>query len=372
MSQPTKPFVLHVDDVPDELRSWALEVTEQGQLDIEVCHPDDVTLEHLRRASLVLVDFKLSQWPGRANAGPIACQPANGLALLSVLQEHALVVDAAKPRAFALYTSVIGDVARGLPHLPQLVARANNLEWVFEKTSPNRSVQDIGRSVGELASAIAHLPPKWPGAADEAARVLQGWLGLSTGAPWFDAAWESVQQCRPPIHNFAEHTLGVGTLRWALHKILPYPTFLLDDAHVAARLRVSLESFTVAADSAPFQRLFGSSRYDGQLKSIQGRRWWRSGIEQAVFNLTEDMPGNLAVLHQQLGAKVSGLSFQEKGRLFATLDGEFRTKTRLAHESESVVEVRPDDWPLFADEAWALEADMNDAPSLQATRTVGR
>lgn len=265
---------------------------------------------------------------------------------------------------------MIGDVARGLPHRPHLVARAHNLEWLFEKTSPANSVQAIARCVAELASAVAGLPPKWPTSADEAGIALQTWLQLPKATLWSETAWEGIIQCRPPIHNFAEHTLGVGVLRWALHKILPYPTFLLDDAHLAARLRVTVGSLGSEAMSAEFQALFGAYEYQGQLKSIQGRRWWRAGVEHAIFNLTENTPGSISVLRAQLQERVPKLVFQEKGRLFPVLDGNFQTKAVLAHEADGIAEVRPDDWPTFADEAWALESDIENEPMLKATRVA--
>lgn len=370
MTPTKKPFVLHVDDFPDELGSWTSTVASQGLLDLEVCRPDEVTEAQLLKASLVLVDFKLDEWPERANTASLALRPVNGLALLSVLQEAALTLDPKKSRAFALFTSVIADVARGLPHRPHLVARAHNLEWLFQKSSPVNSVESIASFAAELALAVAALPPKWPNEADEAASALQTWLDMPKDTLWGDTAWEGIVQCRPPIHNFAEHTLGVGVLRWALHKILPYPTFLLDDAHLAARLRVTVESLVSEAASQGFQALFGAFQYQGQLKSIQGRRWWRAGIEHAIFNLTENTPGSLSALHAQLETHVPGLKIQSKGRVFAVLDGNFQTKPTLAHETEGVAQVRPDDWPTFADEAWALESDIEEDPTLKATRVA--
>lgn len=360
-----KPFVLHVDDEPDDLRLWSEEVRAQDRINLQVLHPQEVDEASLRRAALVLVDFKIDHWPERAKSSALALKPTNGLAVLASLQETAFELDATRARAFALYTAVIQDVARELVHQPHIVARAHNLEWVFEKNKEG-SARERAARVAELADSVAALPKHWPGGVPSAANAaLHEWLGLSSSVPWSDAATRSVRGCRPPIHEFAEHTLGVGVVRWILHKIIPYPTFLLDDAHLAARLRVSFQSLREAADSEEFCRLFGEVQYQGQLATFAGRRWWRAGVEHALFEIAADSPGDVRTLHKELRERVSGLEYQSASRLFAVIGSQFKTKDVLATE-DSVVEVRPDDWPPFADEAWALRGDLEDAPELKA------
>lgn len=366
MTASTKAFVLHVDDEPDDLKPWRDEVTSQGKIDIEVCHPQDITEASLKKASLVLVDFKIERWTERANAPALALRPPNGLAVLTTLQEKAHELDPRRARAYTLFTAVIQDVARELVHQPHIVARAHNLEWIFEKNGAANPIVERARRVGELASAVESLPQVWPGyAGASATEALHAWLALPEGAPWLEAATREIRRCRPPIHEFAEHTQGIGVVRWALHKILPYPTFLLDEAHLAARLRVSLESLRATAEAPEFKAFFGAALYQGQLSSFLGRRWWRAGIENAIFEATAESPGDLGVLHEVLESKVSAIETQRAPRLFPVLGRQFKTKDDLATE-DAVVEVRPDDWPPFADEAWALRADLEDVPELKA------
>ena len=358
MTKSAMPFVLHVDDEPDLLKPWKDEVTSQGSIEIEVCHPQDITEASLRKASLLLVDFKIDHWTERANAPALALRPPNGLAVLATLQEKAHELDPKKARAYALYTAVIQDVARELVHQPHIVARAHNLEWIFEKNGAENPIVERARRVAELAAAVESLPQDWPGeAAASATEALHKWLALPKEVPWGEAATREIRRCRPPIHEFAEHTHGIGVVRWALHKILPYPTFLLDDAHLAARLRVSLKSLRAVAESPGFKALFGNAPYEGPLSSFLGRRWWRAGVEHVIFEATADSPGDLSVLHKALTEKVAGIEQQEAPRLFPVLGKQFKTKDDLATE-DIVVEVRPDDWPPFADEAWALRADL--------------
>lgn len=366
MTASNKPFVLHVDDEPDDLKPWRDEVTSQGKIEIEVCHPQDITEANLKRASVVLVDFKIEKWTERANAPALALRPPNGLAVLATLQEKAHELDPTRARAYALYTAVIQDVARELVHQPHIVARAHNLEWVFEKNGAENPISERARRVGELAGAVESLPQDWPGdAAASATEALHAWLALAKNAPWVDAATREIRRCRPPIHEFAEHTHGIGVVRWALHKILPYPTFLLDEAHLAARLRVSLDSLRAAAESTDFNAFFGTALYSGQLASFLGRRWWRAGVEHAIFEATADTPGDLSALQEVLKKKVPAIEAEQAPRLFPVLGQQFRTKDLLATE-DAVVEVRPDDWPPFADEAWALRSDLEDVPELKA------
>jgi hypothetical protein len=362
-----RPFVLHVDDQPNDLGAWQEEVDKGTNIELVVIHPDEVTSENLRYASLVLVDFKIEQWPARESAGSLTLQPENGLALLAILQEAALKLARDQPRAFALYTAVIQEVARGLPHQPHIISRAHNLEWIFEKNGgQGNTLAERARKVAALAAAVRALPTPWPGdSPDEAIGALSEWLGLHSGVTWHDAAWRAIRLCRPPLHEFAEYTQGIGVLRWALHRILPYPTFLLDEAHLAARLRVTLESLRSGLDRDSLGGLFSEAEYRGQLQSFLGRRWWRAGIEAKLFELTADAPGDLATLQAALREKVPTLETVPQPRLFPVLDEQFRLKDRLAKQDE-VVEIVPDDWPPFADEAWALREDLKDFPELKA------
>lgn len=359
-----KPFVLHVDDEPDDLRPWVAEVQRQERIDIRVYHPQDITAGELEKASLVLVDFKIEKWTERDSAPALALRPPNGLAVLATLQEKANEFEPKHAQAYALYTAVIGDIARELVHQPHIIARAHNLEWIFEKNGLDQPILARAQRVADLAEAVQALPQVWPSDATGATKALHEWLSLDTTVPWSEAAAREVRRCRPPIHEFAEHTHGLGVVRWALHKILPYPAFLIDDAHFAARLRVSLPSLKATADSAEFRQLFGAAAYKGQLANFIGRRWWRAGVENAIFEATADSPGDLDVLREAL-TRIPNIVVEKSPRLFVVLGAQFKTKDSLATE-ENVVEVRPDDWPPFADEAWSLRADLDDVPELKA------
>ncbi|MBY8853834.1 hypothetical protein K7G98_38645, partial [Saccharothrix sp. MB29] len=80
-----------------------------------------------------------------------------------------------------------------------------------------------------LAKAVADLPDSWTG---DSLAVMATWLKLPDSEWRDDALWQ-IEQCRPPRHAVAERTAGTAWLKWFLHRILPYPTFLLNEAQVA-------------------------------------------------------------------------------------------------------------------------------------------
>jgi hypothetical protein len=312
----------------------------------------------------VLVDVKLESWKARNDLKTLSLKPANGLALLAVLQEHAYELSKDTARAFALYTAVVKEVARGLVPRAHIVARAHNLEWVFDKSDATAARV---AQVTQLAAAVASLPNPWPGhSLENSEHALDQWLALPRDATWRASAWRSVLRCRPPMHEFAEHTHGIGVLRWMLHRILPYPCFLLDDVHLAARLRVQVASLRRQLDNdTELRRLLEPARYTGQLNEFIGRRWWRSAVESFVFDLAKDDPANPELLHRKLKTAAPQLDLFEGAVAFAVIDPEFRPKDTLVGPND-VVEVLPDDWPPFADSAWAHRSDVADAPDFKA------
>ncbi|NJL27305.1 MAG: hypothetical protein HC897_05130 [Thermoanaerobaculia bacterium] len=364
------PFILHVDDQPDTLRAWQEQAKRTKKVRLEVKHPQDVLDEDVLNATVILVDVKLDQWQERDSVKVIGLKPTNGLALLTILQERALELTPDQPRAFALYTGALDEVARGLVPRPHIIARAHNLEWVFDKNDgDDRARLD---QLAQLAGAVLALPNPWPQESPEGARkALSKWLSLPTDDTGYDWLWQSVLECRPPLHEFAWHTHGIGVLRWMLHKILPYPCFLLDDAHLAARLRVQPVSLQHELETnRKLAKLLKPALYSGQLSGLLGRRWWRSVVESIVFNLNPLEPGNLELLHGRLKAAAPNLALFEGSFAFPVLDAQYRLKSVLAGEGD-VIEVVPDDWPPFANTAWALRSDVASEPKLQAIVVPG-
>ena len=191
----------------------------------------------------------------------------------------------------------------------------------------------------------------------------RGWVCRRTGQ---DAAFRDVLRCRPPIHGYAENSRdGLSLLRWILHRILPYPTFLYDDRHLAARIRVEVSSLRRALDSsARLRELFSPAQYTGGGSGILGRRWWRAGIEAIIFGANSDDPSNITTLHVFLTSLASDLIAESDDVLPVLTSGMLDSDDLV--RAKDVTEVAPDDWPPFADSAWIRRSDVAEDPMLRA------
>src|SRR5574340_866372 len=165
----SKPCILIVDDVLGEADA-------KRQLFFGVAAalartPDDVTQSDLHRADLALVDFVLEEWEANPSL-PIAEHPKDGVALAAVFRSH---TNGEPPTAFALHSGRLDGLSGGLPpgsHL-HVIARANNVEWVFSKNDRD-NVVPMKRQVLSLARALRRLPSRWPtGQPKQMRRILE-------------------------------------------------------------------------------------------------------------------------------------------------------------------------------------------------------
>jgi len=360
----TKPTILFVDD-----KLAAISSRKQAfgmKAEVIALTPADVTAAHLERASVVLVDYLLTDWTESLEAGPISNKPMNGLALAATLMSHCDRVW--PPTAFALHSAELETLSSGLPARASahIIARENNLEWVFSKTHA-QNARPLEDQVLALAEAVAILPAKWP-TANAVWATVDGILGLRASATWSPVARRLVASCRPPLHGLdgSSHH-GLTFLRWLAHQILPYPTFLWDDIYLAARLRVTPNSLTKAIASDP--KLVAKLKpylYTGALSALLGRRWWRSGIEhflwkRSAHSMNEEQRQMLA---QDLSDQLVPLNLSEP---VVVLGNDLRPKETLVAIKDAV-EVRPDYWPAFADTAWADSRSIEDKPLLDSVR----
>src|SRR5687768_4037995 len=106
MGKANRASVLVLDD-QQEGGALALLLKNKG-VATTVLHPEQVSIEDLDEADLVLVDFQLEHWPERAvNASPISRRPRDGLALAALLRRHVHDREKASPTAFAILTGKI-------------------------------------------------------------------------------------------------------------------------------------------------------------------------------------------------------------------------------------------------------------------------
>jgi hypothetical protein len=296
----------------------------------------------------------LKDWPGRDRLPP-AARVFDGIALAGVIRAAARNAELSRP-IIALNTGHAGDFS----DLPQeirehAIARAHNLEWVFLKHG-SRSKKSTADRILELADAQARLPEHW-----DARNGEQALLAILGGR---SEELGDVLDAWPPVREIGRDTGGVAILRWLLHRILPYPCFLIDETYAAARLGVTVDSFRAAVDAGtPFADAFAACRYGGILCRFDGPRWWRSRVETALWDVSASRVGPAAF---------NDLNELACGQLepIATPNGVVVLGSDYVPHQEPIspreaVRIHLDDWPPYAEDAWASREDVLDDPDLR-------
>lgn len=359
MSATKSPIILVVDD---ELRAAkGLKKRIGNNAEVLTRTPEEVTRADLRQADLILVDFELHE---ETDEVPIT-QPPNGLALSTVLREQIREMDPRKVAGVALYTGQLQQISGTIPDEVRgfVVARLTNLEWVFEKKANDTEITAVS-----LAEAIKRLPRSWPEDSNEAARQLHRFLGLSRSAPFLAAAEEDIATCHPPVHELSNASHALAVVRWLAQRILPYPAFLMNRMALAARLRLTPRrlDLLLASESRLVDALAGVA-YSGALSDLYGLHWWRAGIDELIFEWSEGT-GEVDVLQTSIQNLVGKeLSFIDS-EVVPVIDSSYRAD-RLA-PIDSALPIRPDDWPVFADDAWAERGEIEGDPRLKGLLTV--
>ena len=363
----TKPFVLLVDDDPSQ-EAFALLLSQQG---VEAKHvlPDEVSTEDLTRANLVLIDEFIETWPGRDKVKDnLGLFVRDGIALAGVLRSalegrgpSSENPPIPKNTALVLRTGHLNVLAAGTPGFvrPMAIASRHDLEWVSEKREISAS------TVASLARATAALPADWSNPSDPAAQIE--WLGLAE-KPWLDQALAQIEICRPPWSVLAATSAGRRWLAWFLQRILPFPTFLVDDLRAASYL--GLKPSALDALAGGNSRLAGpikAALYTGQLAEFSGRRWWRAGIaavkglalEAADGRNADDIARAIVTIH---GSELEQLALSQP---VFQIDADYRVVAEALEVSDAV-RLQPDDWPSYADDPWYETALAGNEPSLDA------
>ena len=356
-----RPGILVVDDEADDLR-YALELILGGAANVKVLHPSHVEREDLEDAHLVLMDYRLDHWPEREAQSP-AFEVRTGLGLAAVLREVADRQTPDRLTAVALHTGHLSEVGRTIrpPHSGHVVARLNNLEWVFEKSEANPYKRAV-----QLAMATQRLQGDWPAESSASEARAREFLDLDDEAEWAGRAWREVRECQPPLYELAGGSHGVLFLRWLLHQIIPYPCFLWDIDWVAARLRIPEEDLRrLMMSDSDLARDLRRLKYTGILAGFLGDRWWRTAIEDYAWELAGGSSGEPAEFRRRLRARAGEpLELVLPRDPVVCLDREFRP--RGVASPEDAVRVRPDYWPSFADPAWMDVETVRGDPELSA------
>jgi hypothetical protein len=351
--------VLFVEDDEAELRPLCDHIRQESDAVAEILAPEEVELADLEKADLVVVDYNLGDWMGSVSELPLSARPPNGVAVASVLREQVAGVKAFPPTGFALITGKSHEISR-LPseQRAHVISRLSNLEWFFEK----QAGVAISLPIISLAKAVKAIPKDIRELGQ--IELLAAFLGVRSDDILLERYSDAVHRCRPPIHNLGEQSHGIAIIRWLLHRILPHASFLIDRLHLAARLGIRPASLDVAQDKeARLVKALGPYEYIGPLADFDGKRWWAEGIEQWLWEITNQNSDDLEAVHTALSSRGIDLERVALRRPVVTIDADFRPEADFA-DFESVVAVSLDDWPSYAQPAYMRKELVREHPNL--------
>lgn len=365
MTKNANPTVVFIDDEQETLRPLADRVKATGINGCTVDSPTDIDEDTLALADLVVVDYTLNKWINEVDVDDLSLRPLNGVALASVLREHSRKLKESAPTGFALITGRPNTVSMTPgEQRPHVVARLSNLEWFFEKQA---EAEDSARRIASLATAIHQLPAEL-GNHPTTINQLMNILGVD-GETLVDRYRHAVERCRPPIHHLSQESGGIILLRWLLHRILPHTCFLFNHTHLAARLRVTSNSLQDQLEQdAGFCTQLARFLYAGPLKDFDGPQWWRGGIEQWLWEITDGNSANSdAIVKAIVNLGADRISRVSLVRPVVTLNADLMYEEEFcAHEDAEAVHL--DDWPSYAEPAYMRKDLVNENEQLRIFR----
>lgn len=365
-AQVDSPRILVVDD-EDRIDEAERSLLKSQNVDVAEVHPNDLIEDHLLNVDLVLVDYKLDSWSARDVAPiPISRQPRSGVSLASVLREHIRSLGEDRPTAIALRTAHLEAL-----HGPRLsaevshhvIARLHGLEWVFEKSGPRRLDQ-----MSILAGAAHHIPNSWPIDDQSAMDLAEGLLGIDADHPSFFHCLRDIVDCQVPLGALTSDGGGNRFIRWLLHEIMPYPTFLLDEHWVAASLSTSVDELqeVINDGQSRLAQDLDSIKYSGVLAGFLGTRWWHGKLASYIWELLEEVGDDRHRLREELSRRADKQFSDTVPDSVVVLDPMTLRPERTLASASGVARIRPEYWPGFASPAWLKIEAIRDNPALLA------
>lgn len=346
-----RPSVLIVDDRPDDDARTYEHKLQARNISASAQFPSDVQSRDLYDADVILVDFDLEAWTATGSTAlEISRQPKDGLALAAVLRRYAHTVDRRRsPMAVALITQKIAAAMSPLPptNRAHIAASLNGLEWIFDKKD-----DALLEKIESLAVATQAIPRDWGGSDLPKLRKLLE-LDSQGDKRLADDMLEDALRCIPPVHEIRDWEQGIALVRWLLHRVLPYPCFLIDVSYLAARFAIDPEVLSAALKtSKSLRRVLEPYLYKGVLAGFSGERWWRVGVEAFLWKETDknsfDPNAVTGAVNKHLRAKLQPTA-AENG--VVSLDEDFQAFGKLVPKADAV-RIWPDDWPSYALQPW--------------------
>lgn len=312
---------------------------------VEHYQPEEVTKERLLKANLVLIDFKIDDWPSKAIEGiPEIGTPIDGLSLAHNVRRLLINADDKTPPAVALITNDYTSACKPLggATLPHLLARLNGIEWVFKKDH-NPAIE-----IESLASACTTTLYTVLTEASIEGRLNQLCIYLGINDPEEqEFIAEEIAYCAPPIHDLLKWEDGILILRWLLHRILPYPTMFVADTYLAERAQCDLGQLRRSLENLPDE--LKGVLYLGPGDGLFTKRFWRSKFERLLLSkgISNSPQSIREYLSSILGTELRACPTP----IVEVVDSSGTYGNEVAERSEAS-EAAIDDWPPFATTPW--------------------
>lgn len=176
---------------------------------------------------------------------------------------------------------------------------------------------------------------------------------------WAESAMRQIDRARPPreVSTPSDTLKAQAVIGWLLAHVLPYPSFLLTDRQAALRLQITPDSFRTLVETVggtnvrggEYQGKFLASRYDGPLSSFLGPRWWRAGIDDFAWHLSQDSAGFRPALEALV--ETGALTWLDQSEP-VLVSGTDLIETDEIAEASDCVRVTDEDFPAGVDPVW--------------------
>ena len=325
--------------------------------------PAEEALEPAKAAKVWLFDFFLVE-PVHAQS-----KDENGL---SLFQKWRAAVGGARPTTVLISSALESAVGEPLGPVERhhVIAEGRGVEWIGDKSAETwRRLKELAEGVARISGGLQLIceDGKTSGTYN-LKQLCSDVLGVPADAEWANSAQRQVDRARPPreVPIATSAATARTILGWLISHVLPYPSFLLTDAQAALRLQITPDSFPALAEAIEghvhlgiYQARLAVCRYKGPLPNFFARRWWRAGIDDLVWHLSESSEGFSVGLKSLLGdLSVTRLEGIDEPVLLSDAD---LVETGEVAEARNCVRVTDEDFPAGIDPAWVtIEAARED------------